>query len=196
MPCRSPDSFGAVLFSERGTVARANRHFANAVRADGRIDVVPCGEPSPQVEGLLGRLPMRREEVPADAVPGITLWHRPHPVAPHVRPGRNIFWSSRGAAAISSTRRGSYASGAHVVPLGFDPAIYHPELRRWRSSPPASVCSSSSATREKARTSIASSPHIAQRSLQTKTSRCSSKTTRACTSTAATMKERSLRSRG
>ncbi len=139
-------------FSGEGSLARVNRLLARALLAQGGVDVIPCGEPTPAVEALLG-LPARRlEDIPADDAARVTLRHRwpPRFLAPaggpyvHVQPweygAAPVDWMDalRGRADdvwcyTEHVRRTYVESGmpadrTHVIPLGFDPAVYHRDI--------------------------------------------------------------------
>jgi glycosyltransferase involved in cell wall biosynthesis len=121
-----------------------------ALVARGTVDVVPCGEPTPMLEQMLGVTVRRREDLPDDGVPPIVLRHRwpPRFMSPpaaryvHVQP-----WEFGAAprAWIDALRERADAVWCYstylrdvyvtsgippqrvkIVPLGFDPLVYHP----------------------------------------------------------------------
>jgi len=147
-------------FDGEGSLARVNRHLARALLAAGACDIIPCGEPSPRVEALLGLPARRREQIPADGAALVSLRHRwpPHVLAPsaghaiHVQPWEYgavpAAWIERLRARTDEVwcytehvRQTYVTSGmpperTHVVPLGFDPLIYRPDVAPLPIDPP------------------------------------------------------------
>lgn len=137
-------------FLGQGSLARLNRHLARAVAATGEIEILPCGEPVPEVELALGLVPRRIEDAEDDALPRVTLrhaWpvHFMHPqvgYSVHMQPweygSAPLAWVQRLQDGVddvwcnSTFVRDSFADSGisprllHVVPEGFDPAVYHP----------------------------------------------------------------------
>jgi glycosyltransferase involved in cell wall biosynthesis len=132
-----------------GSLTRVNRNLARAVAARGDVAIVPYGEPSDEVAAAAGVAPHRPGDRPDD-LPRIVLRHRwpPRFMNPdgaryvHIQPWEfgspPRDWVDQLAARADDVwcysnhvRDGYVAAGiaaerAHVVPLGFDPAIYHP----------------------------------------------------------------------
>ena len=121
--------------------------------AQTNVDVVPFGEPTPAVEQLFG-LPVRAPAGGAGAVtPEITLRHRSPPafMNPHTGYYVHIQPWEFGVAPLAWSRalarraddvwcytehvRRAYldaglpAERLHVIPLGFDPSVYHPHVQ-------------------------------------------------------------------
>jgi len=148
-------------FVGEGSLARVNRNLVRALLPGGTIDVVPCGEPLPGVEEMLGLNPRRREDLPPAAGPEVTIRHRwpPHFMRP--QDGRYVHMQAWEFGAIpaawiaglreradavwcySSYVRDMYVAGGldparvAVLSLGFDPAVYHPQVEPLPVTSPA-----------------------------------------------------------
>lgn len=146
-------------FLGEASLARINRHLARAARERGNLEVVACGEPTPLVESTLGLRARRREDLPENGTPQVLLRHRwpPRFMNPptghyvHVQPwefgAAPLAWIERLRAradavwCYSSYVRDVYVSSGidtervAVLPLGFDPLVYHPDVEPLPSDP-------------------------------------------------------------
>jgi len=139
-------------FVGEGSLARVNRYLALALLANRSVEIVPCGEPSPALERLLGVVPRRREELAADGTPHVTLRHRwpPHFMNPgdgynvHMQPWEfgalpadwieplreraDAVWCYSHYVRNIYVAAGLDPARVAVLPLGFDPGTYHPNV--------------------------------------------------------------------
>src|ERR1700682_4443711 len=136
-------------FLGNGSLGGVNRELARAVVArDGR-GLVPLGEPTPAVEAALGVAPRRREAL-ASGTTDVTLRHRWPPYVMNPHEGRYVHiqpWEMGAAPRVFAEELAARAdevwcysryvqdiylaagfapARVHVIPLGIDPAVFHP----------------------------------------------------------------------
>jgi glycosyltransferase involved in cell wall biosynthesis len=159
----APTLFWRGDFLGEGSLARVNRCLAAALLAEG-VRVVPWGEPTTAIEQKLGLEPQPIEAAAPDGEPVLTLRHRWPPEflrparGPYVHmqpweygaiPARWIDGVAAGADDVwcySTFVRDRYlesgirADRVHVVPLGYDPAIYDPAVEPMPVDLPNDTC--------------------------------------------------------
>jgi glycosyltransferase involved in cell wall biosynthesis len=136
-------------FLPNHSIAVVNRKLAQAMVALDTLEIIPQGEPVPQVEETLGLIPCRLEDLaPADHL--VTIKHQwpPQYLRPksgysvHIQPYEygaipnkwleqtlrlaDDVWCYTNYVRNLYIEAGLPESRAHVVPLGFDPAVFHP----------------------------------------------------------------------
>ena len=166
-PCSTdvpaPTLFWRGDFIGEGSLARVNRFLANGLLAEG-IRVVPWAEPTAAIEQQLGIDPQPIEAAAAGDDPIVTLRHRwpPEFLRPargpyvHVQPweygaiparwiealavGADDVWCYSTFVRDRYVESGIPPERVHVVPLGYDPAIYHPAVEPMPVDLPADTC--------------------------------------------------------
>jgi glycosyltransferase involved in cell wall biosynthesis len=138
-------------FVGEGSLARVNRHLVKALVAGGATAIVPCGEPMPDVERMLSIEPHRREDLPNDGRPLVTVRHRwpprfmnppagwyvhiqpwefgalPQAWADALRTRADAVWCYSRYVRDVYIAAGLEPDRTAIMPLGFDPEIYRPD---------------------------------------------------------------------
>jgi glycosyltransferase involved in cell wall biosynthesis len=133
------------------SLARVNRELGRALAALDVVDVIPQGEPTANVEATIGVVPRRIEDVPP-AVTAFTIKHGWPPIYRRPKHGYSIHiqpyeygaipqpWIDRSLELADDVwcyteyvkqlyvDAGMPADRACVIPLGFDPSVYHPGI--------------------------------------------------------------------
>lgn len=159
----APTLFWRGDFIGEGSLARVNRFLAAALLAEG-VRVVPWGEPATAVEQQLGIDPHPIEAAVAGNDAVLTLRHRWPPEFLRPARGRYVHMQPWEYGAIPARWIDALAGGAddvwcystfvrdryvesgipadrvHVVPLGYDPAIYDPAVEPMPVDLPNDTC--------------------------------------------------------
>jgi len=139
-------------FLGEGSLARVNRNLVRLLLANGDVDIVPHGEPTPAVEEVLG-LPVRPAgTVAEDGIPHVTLRHRwpaafmnprtgyyvhlqpwefgvaPRAWAERLTQRADDVWCHSEHVVRSYLAAGVPAERVSLIPLGFDPKVYNPQV--------------------------------------------------------------------
>jgi glycosyltransferase involved in cell wall biosynthesis len=139
-------------FLPNHSIAVVNRKLCQAMVALHTLEIIPQGEPVPQVEETLGLIPCRLEDLaPAEHL--VTIKHRWPPQYLRPKSGYSVHiqpyeYGAIPASWMEQTLRladdvwcytnyvrnlyieaGLAETRAHVVPLGFDPAVFHPDVK-------------------------------------------------------------------
>ena len=136
-------------FLPNHSIARVNRMLVEKMVERDAVDIIPQGEPMPNVEDALGIVPRRLEDLaPAERL--VTIKHQWPPLFLRPKRGHSVHIQPYEYGAIPTSwmeqtlrladdvwcytdyvkklyvDAGLPEHRAHVIPLGFDPAIYHP----------------------------------------------------------------------